>query len=237
MANQNLLTYGANLVEAEQVYYSPVAVISSSEQIIATPYCFLSSVTPWSGNTVPVPTQDQKSLKQIFKNMFVAKQITADNISPVIQRIDWSSGTIYQYYRDDIDMFAVDIDGDLVNSFYVKNRYDQVFKCLWNGANTASANGNGVISTNEPYFQPGQYNTDNIFFGTDGYKWKYMYTIDAGSKLKFMDSSWLPVPIGKNIPNSLDNTAGAGNIDVINVLDGGLGYDPASGLGYVTPGN
>ena len=51
MANQNLLTYGANLVEAEQVYYSPVAVISSSEQVIATPYCFLSSVTPWSGRS------------------------------------------------------------------------------------------------------------------------------------------------------------------------------------------
>jgi hypothetical protein len=229
--NQSLLTYGANLVEAEQIYYSPVAQISSTDTPIATSYCFLSSVTPWSGNTVPVPTQDQYSLKQIFKNIFVAKQITTDSISPVIQRIDWTANTVYQYYNDTVDMFALDQNGFLINSFYVKNRYDQVFKCLWNGANTASAN--GVVSTNEPYFQPGQYNTDNIFFGTDGYKWKYMYTIDAGAKIKFMDTNWIPVPIGTNIPNT-ETVLGFGDIEVINVTNGGSGYDPTNSAITIT---
>jgi hypothetical protein len=216
--NQNLLTYGAQLGEVEQVYFSPVAVVESTGIPIGTIFCFLGKVTPW-GNTVPIPTQDQKTIKQIFKNMFVAKLITPANISPVIQRIDWTTGTTYAYYQDTVDMFAKDQNGFLLNQFYVKNRYDQVFKCLWNA--------NGNPSTNEPYFQPGQYNTDNIFLGTDGYKWKYMYTIGNSSKIQFMDTNWIPVPVGENTPNT-EVPIGYGSIDVINVVNGGTGFDPAN---------
>jgi hypothetical protein len=175
-------------------------------------------VNPIAANTVPVPTEDQKTLKQIFKNMFVAKQINTSYISPVIQRIDWTSGVVYQYYRDDVDMLAKDANGVLLNNFYVKNRYDQVFKCLWNN--------NSGQSTIEPFFQPGTYNTNNVFTGTDGYKWKYIYTIDVGNKIKFMDSVWMPVSVGVNTPNPISSTAGIGSIDAINVITSGSNYDP-----------
>jgi hypothetical protein len=229
--NQQLVTYAASVAEVEQVYYSPVAVIEYIGLPISVAYCFLSNVTGWSGNTVPVPTQDQKSIKNIFKNMFVAKQISPSGISPVIQRIDWTANTVYQYYSDDIDMFEKDANGYLINEYYVRNRYDQVFKCLWNVSNTNTPN--GAPSTQEPYFQPGQYNTDNIFYGTDGYKWKYIYTIDTGSKLNFMDSNWIPLPIGTVIPNTLV-PAGFGDVEVINVTNGGSGYDPANSVITVT---
>ena len=229
--NQNFLTYGALVSQVEQVYYAPVATVGQTGIPVGTLYCFLSNVTGWTGNTVPVPTQDQKSIKQVFKNMFVAKEINSAGISPVIQRINWTANTVYQYYRDDIDMFATDVNGFLINSFYVKNRYDQVFKCLWNGANTASAN--GVVSTNEPYFQPGQYGTDNIFYGTDGYKWKYIYTVDTGLKVKFMDNLWMPVSVGTQTPDT-ETTLGYGSIDVINVINGGSGYDASNAAVTVT---
>lgn len=228
MSNQNFLAYGSKAFQVEQMYYAPVANVDAESGVelpVGTPYCFLSYVTPWPNSTVPVPTQDQKSIKQIFKNMFVAKLISSSSISPVIQRINWTANTTYQYYRDDIDMLAKDSNGFLINNFYIKNRYDQVFKCLWNGSNTSYPN--GVVSTNEPYFQPGQYNTDNIFLGSDGYKWKYIYTIDAGSKVKFMDVNWIPVPVS-SIPPNTETTLGFGSVDVINVTNGGSGYDPAN---------
>ena len=106
-------------------------------------------------------------------------------------------------------MFAVDGSGNPVYNFYVRNQYDQVFKCLWNA---------GVPSTVEPYFEPGSFGTNNIYLGADGYKWKFMYTIDTGTKVKFMNADWLPVPVGANTPNPLTSSAGAGNIDVINVI-------------------
>jgi len=221
MANQNLLTYGAAISSIEQLYYSPVAVIPNTNVPLGTSYVFLSKVDPWPNDTAPpIPTQDQQYIKSVFKNTFVAKLVTSNDLCPVIARIDWTANTIYDYYKDNIDMFQKDVDGYPVYEFYVKNTYDQVFKCLWNN--------NGGMSTQMPFFQPGTYGTDNIYQGTDGYKWKYMYTISSGLKVKFMDSTWIPVPVGANTPNPLLTSAGYGDIEVINVTNGGTGYDPAN---------
>jgi hypothetical protein len=217
MANQSLLTYNARVAQVEQAYYSPTAVLPITGTTISTTYVFLSRVLPWTSDILPPqPEQSQAYLKSVFSNMFVAKQILSNNISPVIERINWVSGTTYAYYRDDIDMFETDVNGFLINKFYVRNRYDQVFKCLWNDNNTPS--------TIEPFFKPGNYGTNNIFQDTDGYKWKYMYTIDAGAKKTFMDSDWLPVPMGNYTPNPVESVAGRGDIEVVNVLNGGTGY-------------
>jgi len=221
MANQNILTYGAAISSVEQLYFSPVAVIPSANVPLGTSYVFLSRVDPWPNDTAPpIPTQDQKYIKSVFKNTFVAKKVTSNDLSPVITRIDWTANTVYAYYQDDINMFEKDVDGYPVYEFYAKNTYDQVFKCLWNN--------NGGMSTQMPYFQPGTYGTDNIFQSTDGYKWKYMYTISSGLKVKFMDSAWIPVPVGANTPNPLLTNAGYGDIEVINVTNGGTGYDPSN---------
>jgi len=221
MANQNILTYGAAISSVEQLYFSPVAVIPSANVPLGTSYVFLSRVDPWPSDTAPpIPTQDQKYIKSVFKNTFVAKKVTSNDLSPVITRIDWTANTVYAYYQDDINMFEKDVDGYPVYEFYAKNTYDQVFKCLWNN--------NGGMSTQMPYFQPGTYGTDNIFQSTDGYKWKYMYTISSGLKVKFMDSAWIPVPVGANTPNPLLTNAGYGDIEVINVTNGGTGYDPSN---------
>lgn len=224
MANKNLLTYGAKISSIEQVYYSPVVVVPPYVDVpLGTTYCFLAKVDNWTDdNNPPVPSQDQKNIKKVFKNIFAAKLIKSNDISPVIPRVDWTSGIVYDYYRDDVDMFELDTNGSQVKKYYAKNRYDQVFKCLWNA--------NGASSVNEPYFEPGSYGTNNIFTGVDGYKWKYIYTIDTGSKLKFMDTSWIPVPVGQSTPNPLLSSSGAGSIDVINVISGGSGYDQANAI-------
>ena len=223
MATKNLLTNAAAVSSVEQVYFSPVSVIPPYYDVpLSSIYCFLAKVDPWDDeNDPPQPTQDQRYLKRTFKNMFVAKQITSNNISPVIQRINWETGTIYDFYRDSVDMFRLNDDGTLYYNFYVKNSYDQVFKCLWN---------NQAASTVEPYFEPGSYGTNNIFQGADNYKWKYMYTIDTGTKQAFMDTNWMPVPVGANTTNPLISSAGCGDIEVINVVDGGTGYDEANAV-------
>jgi len=228
MSNKNIITTEAKVVQVQQVYYSPVAVVPPNIDIpLGTIYCFLSKVDPWDDeNNPPLPASDQKSLKQVFKNIFAVKLIKTSDISPVIERIDWSSGIVYSYYRDDINMIEQDENGNLVNKFYVKNKYDQVFKCLWNN--------NGTPSTVEPYFEPGSYGTNNIFKGADNYKWKYIYTIDTGLKVKFMDKTWIPVTVGSNTPNPLLTSAGAGSIDAINVTNGGSGYDPANSFVTIT---
>jgi hypothetical protein len=224
MANKNLLVYGSRVAQVKQAYYSPTLVNkSATTKPVSVTYCFLSKVDPWEDEGNPTtPTQDQKSIKKVFKNIFAVKLLTAADISPVIERDDWNSNVIYDYYRDDVDMFEQDANGLKIYNYYTKNKYDQVFKCLWNN--------NGGISTQEPFFEPGSYGTNNIYTGTDGYKWKYIYTIDPGSKLKFMDSTWMPVAVGINTPNPLSTTAGAGSLDVINVTNGGSGYNTVNAV-------
>lgn len=220
-ANTGILTYNNGFYQIASVYYSPSVTIPVTGEYLAPMYCFLSRTLPWQDEVnPPTPTQDQKYLKQVFKNMFVAKSITSNDISGVIERIEWTSGDTYAYYRDDVDMFSLDVNGTLQKRFYVKNRYDQVFKCLWNN--------NEGDSTVEPYFEPGTFNANQIFQGADNYKWKYIYTITSGSKLKFMDDAWMPIPLGSNIPNPVSNSTGTGAVEVINVLQGGSNYNPAN---------
>jgi len=230
MANQSLLTYNAKVAQVEQAYFAPTAVLPVTGTPISTIFAILSRVLPWNDDlNPPAPTQDQAYIKSVFANMFVAKQILSNNISPVIQRIDWISGTSYDFYQDNVDMFAKDANGFLVYEFYVRNRYDQVFKCLWNN--------NGSQSTVEPFFKPGNYGSNNIFQDVDGYKWKYMFTIDVGSKKTFMDFTWIPVPVGQNTPNPITNTAGYGDIEVINVTNGGSGYPMDGSVSVVITGD
>ena len=227
MAYKNILTYAAKVSQVEQTYYSPTSVLPITGLPISSIYIFLSRIDPWLNDLNPdTPQQTQQYIKSVFKSMFVAKLVNQNNISPVIERHDWLSGTTYNYYQDDIDMFQVDQNGFNVINYYIRNSYDQVFKCLWNNL--------GAPSTVEPYFQPGNYGVNNIFKGSDGYKWKYMYTIDVGTKKTFMDATWIPVPVGENTPNPLQSAAGSGDIEVINVTNGGSGYDSANGAITVT---
>ena len=166
MANKNILTYGSGIQQVEQDYYSPVSTITGTNRTVGTIYCFISKVLPWEDEGNPeYPRQDQKYIKNVFKNIIVAKKVNSNDIHPVIQRVDWTSGDVYDYYKDDVDMLAKDQNGYNIYNFYVRNKYDQVFKCLWNN--------NEEPSTYEPFIQPGSYGTNNIYKGGDGYKWKY----------------------------------------------------------------
>lgn len=228
MATKSLLTASSQLYNVENLYYSPSAIVPPYYNNADSIYCFLSQVDPWDDdNNPPVPTQDQRSLKQVARNIFAVKRVTSGDISPVVQRINWESGTIYSAYSDTVDMYQTDENGFLVRNFYALNRYGQIFKCLWNGSQE------GEPSTDEPYFEPGSYGTNNIYQGpNDDYKWKYIYTVENALKIKFMDDSWMPIPIGAGyIPNPLINprnytsNPGVGNIDVVNVLSTGSGYN------------
>lgn len=220
-ANSGILTYNSGPFEVSTTYYAPTVTIPATGKKLGTLYCFLAKVDPWSNDEEPpAPLQTQKYIKQVFKNMFVAKQITSNDMTPVVERIDWEANTTYDHYRDDIDMFAVEPNGTIALRFYVKNRYDQVFKCLWNN--------NGGVTSDEPLFEPGTFNSNQIYQGSDKYKWKYMYTISTGLKQKFMDDAWMPVPVGNTVPNPVETTKTYGSIDTVNITNGGTNYNTAN---------
>lgn len=97
--------------------------------------------------------------------------------------------------------------------FYVRNSKDQIFKCLFNN--------NGANSNVQPEITvAGQLPEDPYIELADGYRWKYLYSIPASKKLKFMNKDWMPVLTDTTVAR----TAGAGRVDIVKILDGGDGY-------------
>jgi len=98
--------------------------------------------------------------------------------------------------------------------FYIRNSYDQVYKCLYNN--------NGAVSTVMPQISlAGDLPTDPYIQTSDGYKWKYMYTIPSGYKQKFFTNKWMPVVTDLTVESS----SVPGRIDIIQVLNTGNGYN------------
>jgi len=222
-ANTGVVTHGGATHEVQQYYDSVIVQLPDTNVTKTTKYCFLSRVDPWDDpnteaneeNFPPTPSLSQKSINDVFKNMFVIKRVYPQDMRPMIDRIDWITGFNYDMYRDDIDIIARNSNGYMIYKFYVKNRFDQVFKCLWNN--------NGGTSTDEPYFQPGTLNASGIYTGADGYKWVYIYTIDAALKQRFLDDDWMPTPLA--IPAGIGaNTVNSGNVPVVNPIVRGSGY-------------
>jgi hypothetical protein len=228
-ANSSLLTYSSKLYEVLQYYFAPSSTDSETVDVPNSLYAFIGRVTPWPDPfNPPAPTQDQYSIKETFKNIIAAKKIISSDISPVVPRRDWTSGTIYDYYDDRVNMFPLDANNLVSKNFYIKNRYDQVFICLWNNR--------GEASTVEPQLTPGTFDATFLVQTSDGYKWKFIYSIDAGVKQRFLDESWMPVPVGFNVPNPTVNDTAEGQIDVINITTVGQGYQ-SGGVDVVITGD
>lgn len=221
-ANNGVVTHGGATHEVNQYYDSVVVTLPGSDLTRTTKYCFLARVDPWDDPTTvtneeltpPLVTLDQKNIKNVYKNMFIIKRVFPQDMRPMVDRIDWVTGTVYDYYRDDIDIIARS-NGRMIYKHYVKNSFDQIFKCLWNN--------NGAPSTDEPFFDPGYMSTNLVYTGEDGYKWIYMYTIDADIKQKFLTETWMPCVLA-NTAGFGANTVNSGNIPIIQVHNGGSNY-------------
>jgi hypothetical protein len=109
---------------------------------------------------------------------------------------------------------VIDTSPNYALNFYVRNIYDQVFICL--------ANNNGSVSTAMPQISlGGQLPQDPYIIADDGYLWKYLYTMSSGSKKLFFTENWMPIGSDPSVLGA----AVDGRLDIINILDGGEGYN------------
>ena len=172
-------------------------------------YVFLGKHTPYAINndTVKRPEDSEIYRHDVYDNMLFGKRVKTNDARVMIARHDYVSNTVYTPY-DDTDKFLY------TKNFYVSVSRDEehdIFKCLDNykGAPSTVPPDKNDIS-----------NYDDIYRTSDGYVWKYMYTIPYADMEKFATTSYLPV-----VPNtSVSNAANNGSIDVIFVESGGSGY-------------
>lgn len=163
-------------------------------------YAVLGKSEPYENEPTPIipPDNEQYLQYQAHRDFIGGKKITTGDISHVVPRYNWTSGTVYSMYRDtDEDMY------DRV--YYVLTDEFNVYKCLYNNK--------GAQST----VQPTGFSTQ-AFTTSDGYTWKYMYTITLGDAEKFLTSVHMPV---KTLSSSDGSTEGDRQIAVQNAAVNG----------------
>jgi len=167
--------------------------------------------------TAPTPIQtDKNKQREIWKQAIGGKKITTGDVSHVVPRYNWTSGTVYAQYRDtDTNLYT--------RPFYVMTDENNVYKCL--------SNNKGAAST----VKPADFST-LPFTTSDGYTWKYMYTISLGDADKFLTVSHMPVKTLSATDGSVEgdrqlavqNAAVNGAIEVIETVNAGSGYHQVS---------
>jgi hypothetical protein len=142
-----------------------------------------------------------------YDQMYFGVKISNNDVAYVAPRYNWSPSAVYPEYDDK--------DTNLVNeSFYVVTSDNMVFKCIYNNG--------GAPSTVEPS------NTQS--FGlpatqSDGYRWKYMFTITGVDETKFGTSTFIPVIKDANVVAN----AISGGIMNIKVESAGTNYPCLTG--------
>ena len=151
-----------------------------------------------------------------FDDLLAVKKITTSDTSFVIPRRNWTTTTVYDYYRHDYgNRITGTTTTQTANSgattlfdatFYVLTTARNVYKCLDNNGNAAS--------TTEPTGT-----STSILTTADGYKWKYMYTLTATQQANFLSTDFMAVATDATISSA----AVDGAISTVKIKSGGTG--------------
>ena len=144
------------------------------------------------------------SVHNPIREMVFGKKIKPTDVAPVITRYNWSSNNIYQAFSDRSNTLFTVSDNDIENSFYIYTTSGNVYKCIDNNGSKAS-----TVEPSHTDLTPRE--------ESDGYKWKYMYSVPSGSK--FITSNFIPVVANSTVQSNL-----SAGIDRIFITNGGNNY-------------
>jgi hypothetical protein len=142
-------------------------------------YIALGQSEAWdSTDTPPTPTNTEREIRQFRYKMQSIKTVLATSL--VVPRYNWSSGTIYQQYNDNSVSQAT--------RYYIITDENNVYICIRQGKDS---NGNAVTST----VQPTSTSATALTELSDGYIWKYLYTISAADATRFLTANFMPIKL------------------------------------------
>ncbi len=167
-------------------------------------YLFFGKTDIWPGDIdVPTdqPSMSEKDERAVRGSSIFYKKVESSDVSLAIPRNDWVSGTIFAEWDDTIDMLG--------RNFFVLADGYSVYKCL--------DNNRGIPSTVEP-----KGTSFDAFKTSDGYIWKYMYTIPPSKRTRFLATD--KIPVQRAFTDSFYNN---GSIERVLINSGGSGYTMA----------
>ena len=179
----------------------------------------------------PAPQDSFNDENEYWDTMLALKKINSSDVRQVVSKKQWTSGTTYDYYRNDYTVSNVAKVSGSTNlygaSYFVINSDYRVYECLQNG--TDPDNPNGKPSLDEPIFtdiEPRAAGTSG-----DGYIWKYLYTVKPADITKFESTDFMPVPSNwdtSTADSAVRGSAVDGGIKTIVITNRGVGVGTAN---------
>lgn len=155
----------------------------------------------------------------VRRDILTTSKIKPSDVSYVVPRINWKSNTVFDDYDDAYDTTNPAYSGATsleTSKYYVLTSDYNVYKCIWNNNNRPS--------TQMPTGTP-----TGIFKTSDGYKWKFMYSIPVSLRNRFLTQEYMPVS------NALRSAYYSnGSLTSIAIENGGTGYKAATTYAVVT---
>lgn len=184
-------------------------------------YLGIGNSIDWdSSDTAPTPINSLREERNLRLRLQSIK--SAEDVSYVVPRNNWISGTIYSGWDDNVS-------GHPSSPYFIITEDNGVYICLRQGKD---ATGAAVASTVEP---TGSSSTS--YYASDGYVWKFLFTLSAGNANKFLSANYVPVSLIDSTDSSspaniieqknIQDAAVAGEIANFQVTDGGSGYTSA----------
>ena len=163
-----------------------------------------------SDSIIPTPKDTTVAPFIHYNDIIAAKIVSLTDVSHVIKRLDWTSGTIYDEYDHEQD--------DLIDkNFFVMTDQYNVYKCI--------SNNRGAQSTDKPTAQ----GVSIIDGANDGYRWQFMYEVTQADVLKYVTTDWIPVKYLTSNDGSnqflVQQAAVDGALEHIDVVTVGSGYN------------
>lgn len=152
-------------------------IFDEVENLTGRYYVGIGKNDQWNATeTVPTPTDTPRTIREAQAALQSVKAVAG--VSYVIPRYNWTSGSTYSSYDDDITAIPS-------NSYYVLTEDNQVYICL---QQSKDANGNANVSTVQPTGT-----SKNAFKTSDGYTWKFLYALSAARSSAFLSANFVPV--------------------------------------------
>ena len=159
-------------------------------------YVFIGRPHSWTDdNNPPAPANSESEEIGAYEDMIALKKVTTADISHGLVRYNWTSGTMYDEYRDNYSSSNTTNVTSASNFFdargYVITDEFKVYKCLRTGVNSSGSN---VASTVKPTTVSTTVPEVTSDTGASvGYMWKFMYTVGASDVIKFVTNDFIPV--------------------------------------------
>ena len=184
-------------------------------------YIGVGASDPWNdSDAAPAALATEREERNFRERVQAIKRVS--DFSLVVERYNWTSGTVYDAYNDSIT-------GDGTSPYYVITDENQVYICLKQAKN---ALGVATASTVKPTGS-----ATSQLITADGYIWKFLYGIPTATANKFLSSAWMPVKFVDSAGSGdaatdveqfgVQNAAIPGAITDITLTAGGSGYTAA----------